>query len=96
LIRPMFYGYVMFLPPENSMRILLKSAAGLLLTGMFFTVVSAFDLGGSPNPKPADSTGETRTTAPEIHPVTAGAVGVLLVGGIALLTTRRRARPAKL
>jgi hypothetical protein len=37
-----------------------------------------------------------RNSAPEIHPVTAGAVGILVIGGIALLTTRRRARAAKI
>jgi len=31
-----------------------------------------------------------KKSAPEINPVAAGAVGMLVVGGLALLTTRRR------
>jgi len=78
------------------MRILLKSAASLLFTGMFFTVAIALGASGNANQKPSEASTESRGTAPEIHPVTAGAAGILVVGGIALLTARRRrAQPAR-
>jgi hypothetical protein len=63
---------------------------------MFFTVVTAFDLRGNSNPRPTQASSETKHTAPEIHPAAAGAVGILLVGGIALLTTRRRSPASKI
>ena len=77
------------------MQSLAKPASAFFLTGMFFTVTAAtIALSGNSNPKPTEAASEKKNTAPEIHPAAAGAVGILIVGGIALMTTRRRARSA--
>jgi hypothetical protein len=42
------------------------------------------------NSNATDKSNNGKKSAPEINPVAAGAVGMLVVGGLALLTTRRR------
>ena len=44
--------------------------------------------------KPAKDKEKDSASVPEIAPVAAGAIGLCVVGGLALLTTRRRSMPA--
>jgi hypothetical protein len=83
------------------MRKTLKVAATCLLMGMFLSPIAAMaapndNANDTANLGPDNASGRNPHSTPEIHPVAAGAVGILVVGGIALLTTRRRAHATKI
>jgi hypothetical protein len=81
---------------------MLKTAVATLLMGMFLSAtVATAAPNDNANPNGSDNAADgnaygpdKKTTAPEIHPVAAGAAGILVIGGLALLTTRRRAHAA--
>jgi hypothetical protein len=66
----------------------LKTAAASLLIVCLSAAPFAVAQNGNANDQASDAT--SKHSVPEIRTVAAGAVGILVVGGIALLTTRRR------
>ena len=77
------------------MQHLFRTVAITLATGMFLSIAPfATAQNANANDNAFDAT--SKHSAPEIRAVAAGAVGILVVGGIALLTTRRRAHASKI
>ena len=63
----------------------------LLASTLLFSIPTvSFAQNANANDKAVEKSNNGKKSAPEINPVAAGAVGMLVVGGLALLTTRRR------
>jgi hypothetical protein len=77
-------------------RVLQSVATVIFLSGAPFATAQNPNANDTANLGADNANGRNPTSAPEIRTVAAGAVGILVVGGIALLTTRRRAHATKI